>query len=325
MLISAVITGIGGGFIKLPRVILADDHRIVVEAFSTLLRTHCDVVATVSNAIQSSTIASPLPCAIELNFSNVQHIHPASAPEVNMRRLLIPLLVLSCFSCMGCNVKASKTYSVWAVAKNPLPSSSIPKRKASSLLPPNNSPSPLPVPLTRPLRWSIGGTNCSTQDCGSISAADFTPLPRPFRIPLSSKSLRRPMPIRGFRLCCRYIIAAPSLPMPCFAAPTLSYSPARTPKALFPSVALSKPMVPAQLLNGKISLCRSESHCFEQAFAGATSSTDANNGTFAADIFPASTFIFSPATNNVFKLDLTGSHNLRASGILYPNTTSADN
>jgi hypothetical protein len=80
-----------------------------------------------------------------------------------------------------------------------------------------------------------------------------------------------------------------------------------------------------QLLNGELRLCRSESHCFDQAFAGATSSTDANNGTFAADIFPASTFTFSPAPNGIFKLDLTGSHNLRASGVLRPNYTSADN
>ena len=32
-------------------------------------------------SIQSRTIASPLPCAIELNFSNFQHTHPASATE----------------------------------------------------------------------------------------------------------------------------------------------------------------------------------------------------------------------------------------------------
>ncbi len=34
---------------KLPRVILADHHKIFVEAFSKLLEPHCDVVATVSN------------------------------------------------------------------------------------------------------------------------------------------------------------------------------------------------------------------------------------------------------------------------------------
>jgi uncharacterized membrane protein YeaQ/YmgE (transglycosylase-associated protein family) len=78
-------------------------------------------------------------------------------------------------------------------------------------------------------------------------------------------------------------------------------------------------------LNGELRLCRSESHCSDQAFAGATASTDANNGTFAAGIFPTSTFTFSFAPSGIFKLDLTGSHNLRASGILRPDYTSAEN
>jgi hypothetical protein len=77
-----------------------------------------------------------------------------------------------------------------------------------------------------------------------------------------------------------------------------------------------------QLLNGKISLCRRESQCTDQAFTGATVSTDGNNGAFDADIFPASTFTFSPAPNNVLKLELSG-RNLRASGILRPDATSA--
>jgi hypothetical protein len=38
-------------------------------------------LSTLPTSIQSPTMASPLPCAIELNFSNVQHTHPASATE----------------------------------------------------------------------------------------------------------------------------------------------------------------------------------------------------------------------------------------------------
>jgi len=38
-------------------------------------------LSTLPTSIQSPTIASPLPCAIELNFFNVQHTHPASATE----------------------------------------------------------------------------------------------------------------------------------------------------------------------------------------------------------------------------------------------------
>lgn len=35
--------------VKLPRVILADDHTILAEAFRKLLETHCDIIATVSD------------------------------------------------------------------------------------------------------------------------------------------------------------------------------------------------------------------------------------------------------------------------------------
>jgi hypothetical protein len=77
-------------------------------------------------------------------------------------------------------------------------------------------------------------------------------------------------------------------------------------------------------VRGELRLCRSESHCSDQAFTGITASTDADNGTFSADIFPGSTFTFSPGQNNIFKLDLTSSHNFSASGILRLNATSAD-
>src|SRR5271167_3270866 len=35
--------------VKLPRIILADDHTLVLEAFRKLLDPHCDVVSTVSD------------------------------------------------------------------------------------------------------------------------------------------------------------------------------------------------------------------------------------------------------------------------------------
>ena len=42
-------TGLAGVFMALPRVLLADDHAIVVEAFSKLLEPHCEIVDTVSD------------------------------------------------------------------------------------------------------------------------------------------------------------------------------------------------------------------------------------------------------------------------------------
>jgi hypothetical protein len=111
------------------------------------------------------------------------------------------------------------------------------------------------------------------------------------------------------------------LPRHGFAASTPFFSPAPTSKHRRHFEADGS----GRLLNGELRLCRSESHCSDQAFAGATASTGDNNGTFAADIFPASTFTFSLAPHNIFKLDLAGFHNLRASGILRPNSTSVGN
>ena len=45
---------------KLPRAILADDHKILVEAFRKLLEPHCNVVATVSDGRELLDVASTL-------------------------------------------------------------------------------------------------------------------------------------------------------------------------------------------------------------------------------------------------------------------------
>jgi DNA-binding NarL/FixJ family response regulator len=45
---------------KLPRAILADDHKILVEAFRKLLEPHCDVVATVSDGRALLDVAATL-------------------------------------------------------------------------------------------------------------------------------------------------------------------------------------------------------------------------------------------------------------------------
>ncbi len=59
---------------KLPRVILADDHTILTEAFRKLLETHCDVVASVSDGHALLDIA------------------PALRPDVVVLDIAMPLL-----------------------------------------------------------------------------------------------------------------------------------------------------------------------------------------------------------------------------------------
>jgi DNA-binding NarL/FixJ family response regulator len=64
---------------KLPRVILADDHKLVTEAFSKLLAPHCDVVATVSDGRALLDVAPALqPDVIVLDYRHASSKRPRS-------------------------------------------------------------------------------------------------------------------------------------------------------------------------------------------------------------------------------------------------------
>jgi DNA-binding NarL/FixJ family response regulator len=49
-----------GGEMNLPRVILADDHKMLLEAFSKLLESHCEIVATVADGRALLHVAATL-------------------------------------------------------------------------------------------------------------------------------------------------------------------------------------------------------------------------------------------------------------------------
>jgi hypothetical protein len=240
-----------------------------------------------------------------------------------MRRLTTVLLVLSCFSCAGCNIDSLLGLGG---GKNSVTVVVAPKTQSVVVATTQQFTVTVTGSSNMGVAWSVGGTNCSTQDCGSISAAGLYTAPKTIPNPaLVSVTATANANSADFGAAAVTIIAAPASASAMLRGTytfLLSGSDAEGPLSLggtFEADGFG------QLLNGRLGLCRNESHCSDQAFAGATSSTDANNGTFATDIFPASTFTFSPAPNNIFKLDLTGSHNLRASGILRPNSTSADN
>ena len=243
-----------------------------------------------------------------------------------MRRLTTVLLALSCFSCAGCNAK-----SLLGIGGGKKSVTVVVDPKAQSVVVATTQQFTATVTgnSNTDVAWSIGGTNCSTtQDCGSISAAGLYTAPKSIPNPaLIAVTATANANSADFGAAAVTIIATPD-PDPASAMLRgtytflLSGSDAEGPLFI---VGTFEADGSGQLLNGDLRLCRSESHCSDQAFAGATASTNANNGTFAADIFPASTFTFSPAPNNIFKLDLTGSHDLSASGILSPNSTSADN
>ena len=174
--------------------------------------------------------------------------------------------------------------------------------------------------------WSVGGTNCSTQDCGSISAAGLYTAPKSIPNPaLVTVTATANANSADFGAAAVTIIAAPAPASAMLRGAytfLLSGSDDEGPLSIGGAFEADGS---GRLLNGEISLCRSESHCSDQAFAGTIASTDANNGTFAADILPTSSFTFSPSQNDILKLDLSGAHNLRASGILRPNVPPANN
>jgi hypothetical protein len=243
-----------------------------------------------------------------------------------MRRLTTILLVLSCFSCAGCNVSSIENLLGLGGGKKSVAVVVAPKTQSVVVATTQQFTVTVTGSTNVAVAWSVGGTNCSTQDCGSISAAGLytapTTIPNPALVAVTATANANSA---DFGAAAVTIIPAPA-PASAMLRGTytflLSGSDAEGPVSIGGAFEADGS---GQLLNGELRLCRSESHCFDQAFAGASASIDANNGTFAADILPASTFTFSPATGDIFKLELTGSHNLRASGILRPNSTSADN
>ena len=242
-----------------------------------------------------------------------------------MRKHTIVLLALSCLPCMGCNVKSVENLLGLGGGKKSVTVVVDPKTQNVVVATTQQFTATVTGSSNTAVAWSVSGTNCATQDCGSISAAGIytapTTIPNPALVAVTATANANSADSGAAAVT---IIAAPAHAAMLHGVYTflLSGSDAEGPLSIGGAFEADGS---GRLLNGEISLCRSEFHCSDQAFAGATVSTDANNGTFAADIFPASTFTFSPAPNNVFKLDLTGSRNLRASGILCPNATTTDN
>jgi hypothetical protein len=241
-----------------------------------------------------------------------------------MRRLTIVLLALSCFSCTGCSVNSIENLLGVGGGKKSVTVVVDPTTQSVVVATTQQFTVTVTGSSNMAVAWSLSGTNCSTQDCGSISAAGLytapTTIPSPALVTVAATASANSA---DFGSAAVTIIAAPAPAAMLRGAYTFLLSGSDAEGPLFIGGAFEADGS-GQLLNGELRLCRGESRCFDQAFAGATASTDASNGTFAADIFPASTFTFSLAPNGIFKLDLTASHNLRASGILRPSSTSGN-
>jgi hypothetical protein len=245
-----------------------------------------------------------------------------------MRQLTKVLLVVSCFCCAGCSVGSIENALGIGGGKKTVTVVVAPKTQSVVVSTTQQFTVTVTGSTNMAVAWSVVGTNCSTQDCGSISADGLytapATIPDPALISVIAAANANPAD-RGASAVT--IIAAPA---PAAASAMLrgTYSFLLTGSDADGPVSIVGTFEAdgsGQLLNGRLGLCRKESKCSDQAFVGTIASSDANSGTFRADSFPDSAFTFSSAANNTFKLELTGAQNLRASGILRPNANSANN
>jgi hypothetical protein len=210
-----------------------------------------------------------------------------------MRRLTIALLVLSCFSCTGCNVKSVEKLLGLGGDKNSVTVVVDPKTQSVVVATAQQFIVTVTGSSNMAVAWSVGGTNCSTQDCGTISAAGLytapTTIPNPALVAVTATANANSA---DFGAAAVTIIAAHR---PCLRhASRHLHFPTRWlgRRGLLTIGGAFEADGSGQLLNGKISLAARNPNA-PIKLAGATASTDFNNGTFAADIFPASTFTFS--------------------------------
>src|ERR1700746_1505790 len=94
-----------------------------------------------------------------------------------MRRLTIALLVLSCFSGAGCNVKSVEKLLGLDSGKKSVTVVVDPKTQSVVVAATQQFTVTVTGSTDMTVAWSVSGTNCSTQECGSISAAGLYTAP----------------------------------------------------------------------------------------------------------------------------------------------------
>src|SRR4029077_3877736 len=118
-------------------------------------------------------------CAIELNSFKRSAYSSGICAGVDMRRLTTVLLVLSCFSCTGCNVKSVENLLGLGGGKKSVTVVVDPKTQSVVVATTQQFTATVTGNSNTAVAWSVGGTNCSTtEDCGSISAAGLYTAPK---------------------------------------------------------------------------------------------------------------------------------------------------
>lgn len=238
-----------------------------------------------------------------------------------MRLTKIFLIFLS-FSCAGCNVNSllgigggKKTVTVAVTPKTQ--SVVVSAQQQFSAVVTGSS--------DQAVVWSVGGTNCSTQDCGSISASGLYTAPKTVPSPaLIAVTATANANALDFGAAAVTITAAPAAAVVMLRGTytfLLNGADAEGPLSIAGTFVADGS---GRLSDGDLRVCRDQTYCVDQIFAGTTVSTTTGIGTFEADILPNSKFSFSQTENGVLLLQLAGSGNLQASGVLRLNSTPAD-
>src|SRR5579863_9131312 len=94
-----------------------------------------------------------------------------------MRRFTIVLLALSCFSCTGCSVNSIENLLGVGGGKKSVTVVVDPTTQSVVVATTQQFTATVTGSSNTAVAWSVTGTNCSTQDCGSISAAGLYTAP----------------------------------------------------------------------------------------------------------------------------------------------------
>jgi hypothetical protein len=244
-----------------------------------------------------------------------------------MRRLTIVWLVLTCFACAGCSVGSIENI-LGLGGKKSVTVVVAPKTQSVVVATTQQFTATVTGSSNMGVAWSVGGTDCTSQDCGSISASGLYAAPATIPNPALVAVTATASANSADRGAAAVTIIAATAPAPASAMLRGTYTFLLAGADAEGRVSIGGTFEAdgsGQLSNGRLAVCRGESRCADQPFAGTIASKDANSGTFAADILPAASFTFLLAPDNVFKLELSGAGNLHASGVLRPSESSAGN
>jgi hypothetical protein len=244
-----------------------------------------------------------------------------------MRRLKMICVVLTCFACAGCSVGSIENI-LGLGGKKSVTVVVDPKTQSVVVGTTQQFTATVTGSSNMGVAWSVGGTDCTSQDCGSISASGLYTAPATIPNPALVAVTATASANSADRGAAAVTIIAATAPASASAMLRGTYTfllagaDAEGPVSIGGTFEADGA---GQLRNGRLALCRGESQCADQPFAGTIASKDVSSGTFAADILPAASFTFSLVQENVFKLELSGADNLHASGILRPSEGSGGN